>query len=227
MVTADDEEPLRDRLIVHKGPPPFDVVKDPAWTLRGWVEDHGATELVVDSLKDLAPRLTEDEVGSAVNRAFQEMTAAGLKLVVLHHQRKQQPGAPPPKRLADVYGSRWLTAGMGSVVMLWGDAGDLVVDFRHLKQPIEEVGPFNIVHDHVHGRSTVEEHVDLEQLLANSLRGLSVREAALNLMAETREPTRNEIEKTRRKLEGLVARNRAERRDDPDGSARYYAKTAP
>jgi replicative DNA helicase len=227
MVKPEDEDMLRDRLIVHKGPLPFDVVKEPPWTLRRFVEDLGASDVVIDSLKDLASELTKDEVGSAVNRAFQECIAEGLELLALHHQRKQQQGQKPPRTLADVYGSRWLTAGMGSVVCLWGEAGDLVVNLRHLKQPGEEVGPFDVLHDHVHGRTTVVERLDLEQLLASSPRGLSVREAALNLMGDlVHEPNRNEIEKARRKLNALVARNRAERRDDDDGTARYYAKTA-
>lgn len=226
MVTPEDETTLRERLIVHRGPLPFNVVKEPPWTLRQFVQDElAATEVYVDSLKDLAPKLTDDEVGSAVNSAFQVCIAGGIEVFVLHHQRKAQQGAKQPKQLAEVYGSRWLTAGMGSVICLWGEPGDLVVDFRHLKQPAEEVGPFRVVHDHARGRSTVHEHADLEQLLAGSPAGLSVREAALNLMEQVHEPSRNEIEKARRKLEGLVARNRAERRDDEDGTARYHAKT--
>src|SRR5215212_8290232 len=73
MTTDADEETLRERLMVHRGPLPFDVVAEPAPTLRRFVEEHGATELVVDSLKDLAPGLSEDAVGSAVNIAFQEL----------------------------------------------------------------------------------------------------------------------------------------------------------
>ena len=49
---------------------------------------------------------------------------------------QRENGGAKPKRLADVYGSRWLTAGMGSVLLLWGEPGDLVVEVRHLKQPV-------------------------------------------------------------------------------------------
>ena len=75
MVSADDEEMLREGLIVHRGPPPFDIIKDPVWTLANWMTELGASDLIVDSLKDLAPELSKDETGSAVNRAFQEATA--------------------------------------------------------------------------------------------------------------------------------------------------------
>jgi replicative DNA helicase len=223
MVNAADEDMLRDGLIVHRGPPPFDIIKDPVWTLAEWVAELGASDLIIDSLKDLAPELSKDETGSAVNRAFQEATASGLELCVLHHQRKQQPGAPPPKRLSDVYGSRWLTAGMGSVLCLWGEPGDLVVSLTHLKQPVEEIGPFDVLHDNVHGRTTVHDHTDLEQLLASTAAGLTCKDAA-RLIFSKDDPKANDIEKARRRLEALVGRNRSERRDDPDGLARYFTK---
>jgi replicative DNA helicase len=225
MITDDDEDLLRERLVVHRGPLPFDIVKEPVWTLRQFVEDHDASDLIVDSLKDLASELIKDEVGSAVNRAFQELAASSIELLALHHQRKQQQGAPPPKRIADVYGSRWLTAGMGSVVCLWGEPGDLVVSFRHLKQPIEEVGPFEVLHDHVRGRTAIHDHTDLEQLLTAAAAGLTCKDAA-RLVFSKDEPKANDVEKARRRLEALVGRNLAERRDDPDGLARYFAKAA-
>lgn len=223
MVTNTDEQLLRDRLVVHRGPLPFDVVKEPVATFRTWIEEHGASDVFVDSLKDLAPELTKDEVGSTVNRAFQEISAAGIELVVCHHQRKQQQGVAPPRRISDVYGSRWLTAGMGSIVLLWGEPGDLVVAFRHLKQPLEEIGPFDVIHDHVHGRTTLHDQTDLEQILGNATNGLVCKEAA-RILTHSDDPKPNDVEKARRRLESLVARNRAERRDDPDGLARYYAK---
>jgi replicative DNA helicase len=226
MVKADDEELLRERLLVHRGPLPFDIVKEPAETLRQFVQDREATDLYIDSLKDIAVGLTSDEVGAAVNQAFQALIAAGIELAVNHHQRKQQQGVPAPKTLADVYGSRWLTAGMGSVVLLWAGAGDLLVSLQHLKQPAETVGPFQLLHDHAHGVTSLHDHIDLEQLLAASRHGLTVKDAARLLLADE-EPKPNDIEKARRRLEGLVGRNLAERKDDPDGLARYHAKEAP
>ncbi len=224
MVHPADEDTLRERLIVHRGPPPFDIVKDKVWTLTDWVRDLGASDLIIDSLKDLAPELSKDEVGSAVSRAFQEAVASGLEIAALHHQRKQQQGAPAPRRLADVYGSRWLTAGMGSVLCLWGEPGDLVVSLTHLKQPVEEVGPFFVLHDHVRGRTSLHDHTDLEQLLASTVLGLTCKDAARQIFSKD-EPKANDVEKARRRLEALVGRDRAERRDDHDGTVRYFTKT--
>lgn len=223
MVVPGDLELLRQRLIVWKGPLPFQLKDDPQG-LTNMADVLGATDVLIDSLKDLQPELVKDEVGSHVNIAFQELIATGHELLVLHHQRKELNGGAKPKRLADVYGSRWLTAGMGSVVLLWGEPGDLVVEMRHLKQPAEEVGPLNLIHDHARGATTVDEGTDLEEVLAAAKHGAIVQDAAV-LMFTTTTPNRNEIEKARRRLESLVKRGRADRRDDPDGLARYFANT--
>src|SRR5207248_1334883 len=144
-----------------------------------------------------------------------------IELCVLHHQRKATGDNRKPRKLEDVYGSRWLTAGMGSVVLLWGEAGDLVVELCHLKQPAEEIGPLKVVHDHVRGASRVHEETDLEQILAAAINGLAVADGARHVFETDAKPTPNQTEKARRRLESLVARGRAERRDDPDGLARY------
>lgn len=223
MVDTDDpgdHDLLRNRLVVWRGPLPFTLADAP----RGLVDlaaDLDASDIVIDSLKDVQPDLVKDEIGSRVNIAFQELVASGRELLVNHHQRKEMNGGAKPKRLADVYGSRWLTAGMGSVLLLWGEPGDLVVEGRHLKQPSEEVGPLAIVHDHATGRSTVDKGADLETLLAMASTGLTVHDAAIRIFANTN-PSRNEIEKARRKLETLVRQAVVTRRDDADGTARYF-----
>lgn len=153
--------------------------------------------------------------------AFQELIASGYQLLVLHHQRKEQRGQGAPKKLSDVYGSRWLTAGMGSVVLLWGDPGDLVVEFRHLKQPEGDLGNFQIVHDHGCGTSTIHQRADLVQVLAKAHHGVTVAGAA-QLLFEKSDPHPNDIEKARRRLNKLADTGRAERHDDPDGLARCF-----
>jgi hypothetical protein len=223
MVDEDEHgDALRERLFVWKAPAPVNVLASPS-RLADWIETEyeGVSDVVVDSLKDLAPKLSDDEVGSKVNLARQELLARGMQVLEIHHQGKEQRGQGKPKALADVYGSRWLTAGAGSVVLLWGEPGDLIVELRHLKQPADEVGPFRIVHDHVRGSSSIHEHVDLETVLVTSRGGLTVKDAA-RLIFESDDPKANEIEKARRKLERLVERKLAERRDDADGLARYF-----
>lgn len=137
---------LEEVLVFHRGPLPFDLAQQPD-ALLATCRAHGVGTLVLDSLKDLAVGLADDKVGAAVNRALQLCLAAGIEVVVLHHQRKAQAENRRPNKIGDVYGSQHLTAGAGSVVLLWGDAGDRQVDLLHLKQPAEPVGPLRVEWD--------------------------------------------------------------------------------
>jgi hypothetical protein len=224
-MVAEDEIPvLEERLLVWTGPLPFDIgVEPPAFA--AYAKELGVGCVFIDSLKDVALDLVKDETGSRVNAAFQDLIADGIELVVLHHQRKQQAGGvSKPKSLADVYGSTWLTAGAGSVLLLWGEPGDLVVELKHLKQPAEEVGPFTIVHDHARGVSTISEQVDVEKLLWQAgASGLSVADAASGMFGLS--PTRNETEKARRRLERLVKEGKARKPEPLAGASSIYIST--
>jgi replicative DNA helicase len=228
MVDQDDADAvatMRDRLAVWKGPLPLNVLERPQ-TLADWLEAEfpGVSDVFIDSLKDLAPKLSDEEQTSKLNMARQELVARGLEVVEGHHQRKEQRGQGAPKELADVYGNRWLTAGTGSVLLLWGKPGDLVVDLLHLKQPLEEFGPHKLIHDHARGRSELYEPGDLLEALERSPDGMLVADAARALYETDATPSPNLVEKARRKLNKLVAKGHAERRDDPDGTARYVRR---
>lgn len=206
MVDEDEHsEILRERLEVWRGPLPFDLTRQPE-QLVVLAEDFGAGTIVIDSLKDMAAKLSDDEVGNRVNLALQQAVVAGVEVLGFHHQRKAQVGAKP-KSLDDVYGSRWLTAGAGSVVLLWGQPGDAVVELTHLKQPMEAVGPLTLLHDHAKGRTTVQAGPDLWAMLQLGT-GLSVAEAA-RALCNGSEPKPNDTARARRKLEGFVTRGRA------------------
>lgn len=221
MVAEDDRAALAERLIVWKGPLPFDLATEPAELAR-FAKRLGVNDVFIDALKDVALDLSKDETGSRVNRALQETIAAGIEVCAAHHQRKEQNGGAKPRKLADVYGSRWLTAGMGSVVLLWGEAGDLVVDVSHLKQPAEDIGPFRVLHDHRAGSSTVYHPLDLEELVAKTYGGLTAKAAATALYGSEK-PAANEVEKARRRLEGLVAKGTVYK-DELTGTAHYFAR---
>jgi replicative DNA helicase len=225
MVSDADREALCDRLVVHRGPLAHDLGSETTVVcLTQLAQEQGASTVVVDSLKDVAVGLTKDEIGAVVNQAFQNLIAAGIELVVLHHPRKANADNKKPNKLSDVYGSRWLTAGMGSVVLIWGEAGDTVVELTHLKQPLEDVGRLTLVHDHATGTTTVEAEPTPYDLVAATRRsGLTVADAAAKL---ERSDSRNAIERARRKLNKLVDQGRVERRDDEAGTVRYYAKRA-
>ena len=121
-----------------------------------------------------------------------------------------------------MYGSRWLTAGHGSVIVLWGEPGDAVVELTHLKQPADEVGPLELIHDHAHGKTRVHERPTARALVAEATNGgITVSEVAQRLYGVT--PDRNQVEKARRKLEDLVRQNFARKveGDAPKAPAHY------
>ena len=212
---------LAERLRVWEGPPPADVAKhtDLLVTLANLA---GATAIIVDSLKDAAVGLTEDEIGAGYNRARQKALAHGIQVLELHHLVKRGPNGAKPNTLADVYGSGWLTAGAGSVLLLWGSAGDPIVEAVHLKQPAAEVGPHRLVHDHDTGTTTFFGEGNLVDIVALTGASGSTAKDAAKVMYQTDNPSQAEVEKVRRRLDKMC------RGDNPvmvreDGSAGGFA----
>ena len=209
LLRAFDREELADigdRLVLGWGPPPADVARRPE-LLAELCASAQADTLVVDSLKDAAIKLTDDEVGASYNRARQLAITAGTEVLELHHLVKRNAEGKAPSSLADVYGSAWLTAGAGSVMVLVGDPGDPVVRAMHLKQPQEPWGPAWITHDHARGRSSVSNRVDLLERLA--ITQVMTTLSAAQLMYETEKPNRAQVERARRQLDALVRRGLA------------------
>jgi hypothetical protein len=205
---------LSDRLRVWGGPPPGDVAKHPD-VLVVLAQLAGADTIIIDSLKDAAVGLTEDETAASYNRARQNALANGVQVLELHHMVKRGVGGNKPTELADVYGSAWLTAGAGSVVLLWGAAGDPIVELKHLKQPAGEVGPWKIEHDHNKGTSVVHHGADIIAIIGAAGRsGVTPTEVAVALFDKD-SPTDSEKQKARRKLEKLVDQGHAERFEEP------------
>lgn len=136
-----------------------------------WVRRRGNDTglVVIDSLKDLLSGLIDDSDGIGFNDATQlVLNELGCDFVRLHHQRKATSDNRKPNKLSDVYGSSWLTAGQGSVVLLWGEAGSGAVELNHLKQPQEKVEAFTIHHSHSVGASS---SIDVEaEVLSHAAR---------------------------------------------------------
>jgi replicative DNA helicase len=178
MVGEVNRELLRERLRVWRGPLPFNLLQD-FRKLANFVDDVGAGLVAIDSVKDLAPGLSKDEVGSGINQAWQEVIARGVELLALHHQRKDQQGTAKKHALSDVYGSEWLTAGLGSVLVLVGSPGGEVVELRQLKMPVDEVGPLHLLHDHATGTTRLTgDFPKLRDVLALHPQGLTVKALA-------------------------------------------------
>lgn len=190
---------LDKRMTFWKGPPPHDLAKNTRM-LTELADAAQADVVIVDSLKDAAIGLSDDEVGAGWNRARQALLASGRNILELHHIKKISGDKRPD--IADVYGSTWITSGAGSVILLNGNPGDAVVRFHHVKQPVEELGPWMLLHEQDTGTMTVHGQVDIVASAARS-GGLTVKDAA-RLVFETDTPDRNQIEKTRRRLNALV-----------------------
>jgi len=202
MVRPRDRQALIDGLTVWRGPLPFDITQDPG-KLLSMAAACGAGTVVIDSLKDVAMPLIDDRVGSAVNRALQLMIAEGIEVLTLHHQRKGTADNKKPAKLQDVYGSVWITAGHGSIAVLWGEPGDPVIELIHVKQPADQVGPLELTHDHAAGVTQVHERPTARALIAAATNGgITVADAATRLYGPN--PDRNAVQKARRKLDDLV-----------------------
>ena len=225
-----DRAILDDKLIVWKGPPPHDIAANPGLLLN-LAEDAGADVVIVDSLKDAALGLSKDEVGAAYNRARQALLNSGRQIAELHHIKKVNRESGPVS-IDDVYGSTWLTSGAGSVILLDGQPGDPIVNFRHVKQPAEEVGPFRLLHDQESGSMTIEHRIGLVVLIRLAgAGGLSARAAATSISVKTK-PSRPEVEKVRRRLDklvesGMVMRSEGTKGGSRGGQAALYFLPAP
>ncbi|WP_051797706.1 DnaB-like helicase N-terminal domain-containing protein [Streptomyces sp. NRRL S-337] len=213
MVEPEDRAALDEHLTFWVGPPPADFIKDPGILLR-LCQAAGADAVCLDSLKDMAGELASEEGGQAINGAIQRTLAEGIEVIGLHHHRKQGSGkdsGKEPTSLDELYGSTWITAGAGSVVSLFGAAGEPIVSMRHLKQPAGECGPWKLKHDHPRGRTEVWHQVDILGLLrAAGSAGVSPAALAVNLYPNpTAKPTTSEIEKARRRLDQYVEKGLA------------------
>ncbi|SUA03105.1 Gp153 [Mycolicibacterium fortuitum] len=203
MFHESEREALR-RVKFWPGPPPFDIAKHPG-TLTALAEAANADDVYLDSVKDAAIGLSEDEVGAGYNRARQQLLATGRQLTECHHTTKRGQGGGPPTAVADIYGSAWIANGTGSILLLAGEPGDPIVGMRHVRAPADEVGPFQLLHDQQAGLLTVHHNTDLVELARlKAADGLTAREAAAALFT-TDNPTAAQKEKARRRLAKLAS----------------------
>lgn len=143
-----DMDVLEHRLRVWPGPPPADLAKNPL-TLWQMAQASEARLVLLDSLKDVALKLSDDDVGAALNQAIQHCIADGIQVISLHHPRKLGGGATKdqPRDLDDIYGSTWLTGGSGSVIYLHpGEGGTYTL--AQLKSPVGQKIELSYEHDH-------------------------------------------------------------------------------
>lgn len=204
MVGESWRDELDRALVVWEGPPPADLAKHTE-LLVDMCRHAGADTVVVDSLKDAAVGLSDDEVGAGYNRARQKALRSGVQVIELHHNRKRSGSDKRAKpTIDDVYGSTWLPSGGGSILLLDGDPGDPVVQLFHLKQPVSEFGPLKLVHDHSSGSTALYEQFDPAAYVSAADDGVTAVDVARR-MFDTDKPTPSQKEKARRRLDRLAA----------------------
>jgi replicative DNA helicase len=212
MATEDERDVLRERLTVWPRSFPLDLVGDPEGLCR-FAVSSGADTIVIDSLKDVVDKLSDEDAGMAIHKSWQLCVEHGIEVCALHHPRKAQGDNKRPTKLADVYGSRWLTAGCGSVILIWAEAGDPIVEFEHLKQPADVVGPLMLLHDNRQGTTSVVGDSDVVRIITAGGGSMDVAEVAAVMFKKG--TARNNAEKARRRLEAEVSEGRLRRREVP------------
>ncbi|MEX3644340.1 bifunctional DNA primase/polymerase [Mycolicibacterium porcinum] len=144
---------LKRKLIVWRGALPFHCDLDPK-AFADWAMQIGGDDLglvVADSVKDMVSSCTEDSAGMGFNDTVQHITTRGVEFACCHHNRKPNATNARPRKLADVYGSRWLTAGLGSVLNIW-KLDDQRRELTQLKTPYgNPVDPVEYTDDYTRG----------------------------------------------------------------------------
>jgi AAA domain len=221
LMLPEHREVLDQRLTVHRGPLPVDLCESPEWATE-LAEKLEAGTIVVDSLKDVLPDPSDEKRAGQYNLARQHALAQGIEWTELHHNRKAGAGNKEPNTLEDVYGSRWLTAGAGSVLSLFGEPGDTVVSLKQLKTPAGELFPRKVVLDKLAGTMDLYEDVDAAALLWHAGRaGYTVKGLAMRLHG-TSSPNASQVESTRNKLKRMASAGELETFTHPvDGSTAF------
>lgn len=216
--SEDERDHIAGRLLVRPGPPIMDLAIDPTLLTR-MAEQAGAGVVYVDSLKDAVVGLSGDEAGAMYNRARQALLASGVNICELHHLRKPSQDSPSGG-ISSIYGSTWLASGAGSVIILSGEPGDLVVRFRHVKTPANEVGPLHLHLNPEEGAFTVRKCDLMVSARKAGAEGLTAEDAARDLY-ETKRPTPGEKKKAERQLAKLASKGMLKRMDGIHGPVWY------
>ncbi|MEU7915807.1 AAA family ATPase [Microbispora bryophytorum] len=213
---------LRQRVTIWEGPLPGDITADKR-LLISMCQRFGRTRIVVDSIKDVLPNASDEARAGGYNIARQEALAEGLEWVELHHNRKSGADNKEPSKLDDVYGSRWITAGAGSVLSLFGEPGDIVLRLTHLKPLGEPILPTWVEITRHSGEVKVHEQQTPESVLAAAGdSGYTAEEAAKILFGRAKgAPSKNEIQNTRNKIKRLIEVGKAEEFKPLNSPIRY------
>ncbi|MER7799103.1 bifunctional DNA primase/polymerase [Streptomyces parvulus] len=216
LVRPEHRTTLTERLVFHRGPLPVSLTSSDEHRdyLRDLALREGAGVIVVDSIKDVLPDASDEKAAGRYNSARQSALAAGVEWVELHHNRKANGTNKAPNTLEDVYGSRWLTAGAGSVLSLWQDEpGSPVISLSHLRASGEKWRDTTLILDTEAGTLTTESQETLEDFARRNPKGFTVGQATAALYPKS---SKGKTEGVRLKIKRLEARGVLELCPDAD-----------
>lgn len=206
LLRPEHRDALTERLLFHKGPLPVSLTSSDEHRdyLRDLALKYGAGAIVVDSIKDVLPDASDEKSAGRYNSARQSALAAGVEWIELHHNRKANGTNKAPNTLEDVYGSRWLTAGAGSVISLWQDEpGSPVISLSHLRASGEKWRDTTLILDPEAGTLTTEAQETLEEFARRNPKGFTVMQATAALHPKG---TKGKTESVRLKVKRLAAK---------------------
>lgn len=217
---------LAERLMIEHHRQIWASEKDPEMLYRAAIQVK-ASIIFIDSSKDLAGGPLKDEgPAKALMDAVQICIANEIDVAMLHHPRKstQEGGTKRELDLDDVYGSAWLTAGSGSVLLVDGKPGAGTFRLEQLKAPSTFVEEMEIAVDYESGELTKRTIRDLDVWIKEYGMPITIRMATAYKLAipeEDVDTDSGEYKRVKRHVEDL------ERDDlvvqvDPKGNAKRY-----
>jgi AAA domain len=176
MLAPDDKPALDEHYIFHKGPPDVDLAFNCDEFVE-WVLAVGPGTLVVDSLKDVARGLVNDDVGSGYTRAVNRLMAEDIELIILAHPRKNWSGSK--MTTDDIYGSMMIAGNAGSVIAVEGIISKPQRTLRTLKSSAGWID-MKVSLDFETGRFCEQQRVDdvMLMILKQNPQGMTVAELA-------------------------------------------------
>ncbi len=143
LIVGTETSRWNEKVVVQHGSAPFTLNQTSIWLAEA-AEAAGADCVMVDSLMNIASGMSEDDEGTRINEAHQEVCRRGIQLVIAHHPRKRSPqDRGKAYGLDDIYGSKFIAGGCGSVLFFhsWQDVPGNMSTFciDHIKSPAGRV----------------------------------------------------------------------------------------
>ncbi len=215
-VGDEHQKQLDAQLLIFEGRPYSIATEGQEEWLANDLVDLGMEGVYLDSLQNLAQGIGQAGPAEIAAVSIQNVIQAGIQLVGNHHHRKGGAGkrSQGPKSIDEVYGGQAITAGMGSVISLFGDAGDMTFPLKHLKAPADQMADINIDLDFDTGLMVVSTSSPTVEstLRANANLGITVEHLCIALYGAGFTP--NDKKRTQRQLDRLAKRKKAWRRTD-------------